>query len=534
MFYHWEANAPNDIFLRQASNSHWHEYTWRQVAQQVRCLASFLAEQGYPAGSRIGLLSANSVDWFVADLAIMLAGHVSVPLYPGQDVVTGRYILEHSEAQMVLLGPFKLAVDADSMIPSNVVRVAMRGCDVSCCFRLTDIIAGYAPCVGSPIPARDALLTLLYTAGTSGRPKGVMHTHGNVAALMPRMMSLMKQWFNQRERGRFYSYLPLAHATERILIEMLALYTNPTVSFSEGPEALPDELRSVKPTLFFSVPPLWMRFKHVIDAHFPPPVQATFGDQEKAFVRAHLGLDQAGMVLTGSAPTPNNVQQWFLDMGVVLRDCYIMAENLDAASYTDGTPEPGCVGKPAEGVAVTITDEGEICFKSNSLMKGYYREPEKSSGVLVDGWYHSGDRGRFDNNGNLWITGRIDEAFETSDGDCIRPAELEKRFDAVPDIAQMMVCGHGREQPVMLLTLTEQARVKKRAALILELERTLDEVNAELPAQARIARLFVTRDQWSIENRLLTPAMTLKRREIEGRYSGLIDAGCDAGRIVFE
>jgi long-chain acyl-CoA synthetase len=167
-------------------------------------------------------------------------------------------------------------------------------------------------------------------------------------------------------------------------------------------------------------------------------------------------------------------------------------------------------------------------------MKGYYREPEKSAGVFVDGWYHSGDSGRFDNNGNLWITGRIGDAFEMADGNCIRPAELEGRFDAVPDIAQMMVCGHGREQLVMLLNLTEQARLRKRAALILELERTLGEVNAELPAQSRIARLFVTRDQWSVANRLLTPAMTLKRRDIMQRYSGFIDAGCDAGRIVFE
>ncbi len=234
MFYHWERATPQDIFLRQANNLHWHEYTWRQFAQQVRSLAAFIVKQDYPAGSRIALLSSNSVDWFVVDLAIMLGGHVSVPLYPGQDVESGRYILEHSEAQMIFLGPFNRAGEVDAMIPPGVKRVAMRGCSVSCDTRLADIIASYPPYEESPVPDQDELFTLLYTSGTTGRPKGVMHTHGTPAKVMPRAMTLMKQFGKDGERERFFSYLPLAHAAERILIEMLALYTNPTVSFSQG------------------------------------------------------------------------------------------------------------------------------------------------------------------------------------------------------------------------------------------------------------------------------------------------------------
>ncbi len=534
MFYHWESTAPDDNFLRQANNLHWHEYTWRQIAQQVRNLASFIAERGYPPGSRIGLLSCNSVDWFVVDLAIMLSGHVSVPLFPGQDVESGRYILEHSEAQLVFLGRFNRAVDVDAMIPPSVKRVAMRGCSVSCDFRLTDIIASYPPFAESPIPGQDELLTLLYTPGTTGRPKGVMHTHGNLARVMPRVMTLMQQPSRPSQRGRLYSYLPLSHAAERIMIEMLALYTNPTVSFSEGSASRADELRSVKPTLFLASPRLWLRFKQAIDAHFPPEVQATFGEEEKAFVRAHLGLDQARVVLTGSAPTPKDVQQWFIDMGILLRDCYAMTENIDGASYSDGTPEPGCAGKPPEGVAVKITDDGEVCFKSDGLMTGYYKDPEKSAEVLVDGWYHTGDSGRFDKNGNLWLGGRISEVFKTSKGKFVRPTELEDRFGAVPHIAQKMALGHGRDYPVMLLNLTEQARAGKRTALKRELERALDEINAELPEHERIAQLFIIRGEWSIENGLLTPTMTLKRHDIESVHAELINAGVGAGRVVWE
>lgn len=534
MFYHWEANAPNAVFLRQPAHADWHEYTWRQFAQQVRNLASFIAEQDFPQGSRIGLLSANTVDWFVVDLGIMLAGHVSVPLYPTQDAASGRYILEHSEAQMIFLGPFNLESEVDAIIPPGVKRVAMRGCRARCDFRLTDIIASYPPYPESPLPARDDLLTLLYTAGTSGRPKAVMHTHSTVAAAMPLVMRAMKHPFNRGERGRLLSHLPLAHVSERILGEMLALYSNASVSFCEGPQVTAAELRGVKPTLFFSLPRLWVACKQAIDALFPPAVQATFGEEEKAFVRAHLGLDQARMILTGSGPTPKEAHQWFIDMGILLRDCYTMSESPAGASYADGVPEPGCAGTPSEGVAVKITERGEICFSSKSLMAGYYKNPAKSAEVLVDGWYHTGDSGRFDSDGKLWITGRMDEIFQTSGGQSVSPRELEGRFEGVSGIAEMVVCGHGRDQPVMLITLSESARAQKRATVFLELERALDEANAELPVHERIARLFVTRDAWSIDNGLLTPAMNLRRGAIEQRYKALIDAAVDAGRIVFE
>ena len=535
MFYHWERTTPQDIFLRQANNLHWHEYTWRQFAQQVRSLAAFIVKQDYPAGSRIALLSSNSVDWFVVDLAIMLGGHVSVPLYPGQDVESGRYILEHSDAQMIFLGPFNRAGDVDAMIPPGVKRVAMRGCSVSCDTRLADIIASHPPYEESPVPDQDELFTLLYTSGTTGRPKGVMHTHGTPAKVMPRAMTLMQQFGRDGERERFFSYLPLAHAAERILIEMLALYTNPTVSFSQGLDTFADEMRAVKPTMFFSVPRLWVRFKEAIDGHFPPPVQATFGEDEKAFVRAHLGLDQAKVIITGSAPTPKEVQQWFIDMGILLRDGYGMTENfIDGANYSDGIPEPGCVGKPGEGVAIKITDAGEICFKSDGLMKGYYREPEKTAEVLVDGWYHTGDSGRFDKNGNLWVTGRISEVFKTTKGKFVQPTALEDRFAAVADVDQIMVFGHGVDQPLALLNLTTQGWAKKRNRLEQELLRELDTINAQLPGHERIAQLFIVNDEWSIDNSLLTPTMKLKRHDIERHYADLVNARLGEGPVVWE
>ncbi len=228
MFYHWESTVPEEVFLRQAEQLQWREYSWQEFSAQVRRLAAFILEQGYPEGSRIALLSSNSVDWFVADLAIMLSGHVSVPLYPGQDVDSARYILEHSDCKMIFLGAFNNTAQVDAMVPDSVTRVAIRGNTVRCDFQLGDILDTYAAFEGSPIPNQDDIFTLLYTSGTTGRPKGVMHTHGTPAKVAPRMMALLKQHTGDEERGRLFSYLPLSHAAERIIVEMLSLYTNPT------------------------------------------------------------------------------------------------------------------------------------------------------------------------------------------------------------------------------------------------------------------------------------------------------------------
>lgn len=535
MFYQWEQETPNAIFLRQAEKLQWREYTWMEFSQQVRRLAAFIRAQGYPEGSRIAILSSNSVDWFVVDLAIMLSGHVSVPLYPGQDVESARYILEHSETRMIFLGSFNNAAEVDAMVPASVPRVAMRGNETPCQYQLADIVQSHAAFEDSPRPDPDELFTILYTSGTTGRPKGVMHAHSTPAKVAPRMQTLLHQHHGSDERGRFFSYLPLSHAAERIIVEMMSLYSNPTVSFSEGLATFAEELRAVKPTMFFSVPRLWTRFKEGVDAQFSPEVQAGFGEDEKSFVREYLGLDQAKVIITGSAPTPRDVQQWFIDMGILLRDGYGMTENfIDGANYSEGVPVPGCVGKPGEGVDLKITDAGEICFRSDGLMKGYYKEPEKTAEVLVDGWYHTGDSGRIDENGNLWVTGRISEVFKTTKGKFVKPTDLEDKFAAVDSLGQLMIFGHGQDQPLLLANLTEAAQGQDRDTLGAHLLDELQTVNGQLAKHEQVSQMFIVKDEWTIENKLLTPTMKLKRKAIEEHYAAMVAEQLGTGPISWE
>ena len=534
MFYHWEQEAADMVFLRQPIEGQWHEYTWKDVANKVRRVASYINSNNLPAGSRIAIISSNSADWFIVDLAIMLSGHISIPLYPGQDIASAKYILQHSESLMVFVGTFDMSDHADDML-NGLPRVAMLGCSIESQNNLSDIYSDYEPYQQSPIPDHDDIFTMLYTSGTTGMPKGVMHAHGTPAKMMPRLIHMTSGDSVKTVRRRFFSYLPLSHAAERILIEMQAFYSNPTVSFSEGLETFIAELQSVKPTLFFSVPRLWMLFKQKVDAQFPAEVQAQFGDAEKAKVRQQLGLDQSEVIITGSAPLPVDIHQWYLDMGILLRDGYGMTENfIDGCIYSHGYPVPSCVGKPQPGVQLKLTEANEICFKSDGLMKGYYKNPEKTAEVLIDGWYHTGDSGRIDKEGRLWVTGRISEVFKTLRGKFVNPVEIEKKFGIVTELGQLCVIGLGKTQPLLLATLSPSAEGNSREDINVAVTNALTSINESLLKHEQIAQVFIGNELWSIENALLTPTMKLKRHSIEAHFADLIADHLDKEQVVWQ
>ncbi|SDU04177.1 long-chain acyl-CoA synthetase [Pseudomonas pohangensis] len=533
MFYHWESTTPHQVYLRQPKNLEWTEYTWSQVGDAVRRLASFLRSLELPAASRIAIWSSNSKDWPIVDLAIMLAGHISVPLYPGQDIPSARYILEHSEAALIFVGAFDLYEQADQAIPASVPRVAMLGCKVPCQYSVEDILETFPPFTESPEPLPGDTLTIIYTSGTTGNPKGVEHAHSTPGYTLPDLIEGGRMVVGNT---RFFSFLPMAHAGERIIVEMASLYCNGQVSFSEGLATFADELRSVQPHIFFSVPRLWIKFKEGIDAKIPPAAQASLSPEMKAGIIHNLGLSEARCVITGAAPCPPTVQNWFIDLGVILRDGYGMTENfIHGCFWTHNDhPKPGCVGRQGSEVEMKLSDAGEVLFRSKGLMKGYYKEPEKTAEVIVDGWYHTGDSGRIDEDGCLWVTGRISEVFKTSKGKFVRPTDLESRFGRCPLLSQYCVLGHGLDQPAVLVSLSESGLSLDREALQEELGRVLDVINSELPPWERMPQMFVTKQEWSIANGLLTPTMKLRRKQIEARYRPWIESNLKQGQVIFE
>ena len=345
MFYHWETTTPHQVYLRQPTQLVWTEYTWAQVADAVRRLANFLRTQDLPAGSRIALWSSNSKDWPIVDLAIMMAGHISVPLYPGQDSVSARYILEHSGSALIFLGGFDAWETADEAIPKHVTRIAMLGCKVACPYTLEEICERVAPLSESPLPDPHSTMTLIYTSGTTGNPKGVEHLHITPGYVLPDLIAATRM---EVGNTRFFSFLPMSHAAERIIVEIASLYVNGQISFSEQLATFAEELRSVQPHFFFAVPRLWVKFKEGVDAKIPPAAQASLPAEVKAGIVRNLGLAEARTIITGAAPCPRDVQDWFIHMGVALRDGYGMTETsyMAASGPTMTNPRPAVSGAP--------------------------------------------------------------------------------------------------------------------------------------------------------------------------------------------
>jgi len=522
MMYRWEEETPDQVFLRQPSNLVWNEYTWREVADAARRVASYIRAQGLPPESHIGIWSSNSKDWVIVDLGIMLSGHISVPLYPGQDIESAKYIFDHSQTAMLFVGEFDQSTRIDEALSSSIPRIAMLGCTVDCTSSVEEILGNYEPYADSPVPNPEKIFTMLYTSGTTGNPKGVMHMHQTPGHVVPDLIEGCRM---TGPDNRFFSFLPMSHAAERIIVEMCALYSNGSISFSEGLTTFGDEIRSVQPTFFFAVPRLWVKFKEGVDAAIPAEAQSQMTAEQKQGVAEHLGFGSARMILTGSAPCSKDVQTWFMDMGIILRDAYGMTENFihGVGWVHNDTPIPGCLGLPmGESIEVKLSDDNEVMFRSKGLMQGYYREPEKTAEVLVDGWYMTGDAGRFDEDGNLWITGRVSEVFKTSKGKFIRPTRIENLFGRSNDLGQFCVLGHGFDQPVLLATLSDAGRELDDATLKSNLLELLAEVNAELPAWEKISQIYIT-PEWLIDNGMLTPTLKLKRKQIESKYRTTIE-----------
>ncbi|MCV6614736.1 MAG: AMP-binding protein, partial [Cellvibrionaceae bacterium] len=428
--YEREQNTPSQLYLRQSVNGDWLDFDWRSFGLHARKIAAFLHSLNLEDGSRIAIHAKNCAEWMMVDVGIMLAGHVSVPLYPGQPEASMRYCLEHSDSKVMFMGRTDNPEALVAAIPEGVVKVGIWGNKEPVDISSEEIFARFEPYAQSPVPALDQLFTIMYTSGTTGNPKGVMHAYSSVAFTVPRMIAEEKYDHNDR----FFSYLPLSHAAERIVVGLMSIYTGSVVHFGEGLDTFVRDLQRVRPTFFFSVPRLWKKFKEGVDAKLPPAKQKILFNIPilsyfiKKKIQKGLGLDKTRKCVTGSAPTPKDLQEWYVNLGLPLMDGYGMTENFIYGCICRDKPIPGSVGGTYADNEVKIGENNEILFKSRAIMQGYYLEPEKTAEVLRDGYYHTGDTGYIDDNGNLYVTGRVSAVFKTTKGKFIKPTTVETRF----------------------------------------------------------------------------------------------------------
>jgi long-chain acyl-CoA synthetase len=544
--YQWEGTAPDRIALTQPmGDGTTKDYTWAQVADQVRRMAAHLSAQGWEPGSTVAILSKNCAWWLMSDLAIWMAGHVSVPLYPTLAADTVRQILTHSEARACFVGkldgwegmkpgvPAGLPCISYPLSPPDAIE-RYAGWDAIC--------ARNEPLKGRPTRDADELATLIYTSGTTGKPKGVMHSFGNFAWALDAGIKRIPMTADDR----MLSYLPLAHVVERVLVEHGWLRTGMRVYFADSLDTFAADMQRARPTIFFSVPRLWVKFQQGVHHKMPPAklnrllaIPLLGGIVRRKVLKA-LGLDQCRFAAGGAAPMPVVLLAWYRKLGLPVNEGYGMTENLALSHLTlPGRNQEGTVGPAYEGVEDRIDAKtGEIQMRSAALMLGYYKEPELSrEAFTADGWLRTGDKGQIDAEGRLHITGRVKDLFKTSKGKYVAPAPIEDQLVMHDALEACVVTGANLGQPLGIAMLNAEAVARvgdpaARAALEASLGQHLQGVNAALDPHEQLACLVVVTTPWTVDNDMITPTFKIKRNRIEAIYATHYETWESSGRSV--
>ncbi|MFY8117727.1 MAG: AMP-binding protein [Roseateles sp.] len=530
--YHWERQTPDRITLSQPmGGGRVQDFSWAQVADQVRRMAAHLKAQGWEPGSKVAILSKNCAWWLMSDLAIWMAGHVSVPLYPTLAPDTIRQILEHSEAKALFVGkldgwegmkpgvPAGLPCYSYPLSPDSA-RAEYEGWDAIC--------ARTAPLSGDILRGADELCTLIYTSGTTGNPKGVMHSFAGFAWAIQSGLARIPL----HGEDRMLSYLPLAHVVERVLVEHGWLRTGMHLFFAESLDTFTADLQRALPTVFFSVPRLWVKFQQGVHAKMPPAklerllgIPLIGGLVRRKILKA-LGLNQCRIAAGGAAPMPLALLQWYERLGLPINEGYGMTENLAVSHITvPGKNQQGTVGPAYDGVETRIDPaNGELQMRSPALMLGYYKEPGLSRDAITeDGWLRTGDKAELRADGCLRITGRVKDLFKTSKGKYVAPAPIEDRLVMHPAVEACMVTGANLGQPLGLVMLSPDAAQRSgtqadREQLMAQLSQHLDDVNARLDPHEQLDCLVVLKTPWTVDNGFITPTFKVKRNKVEEVY----------------
>lgn len=521
-FYHWEQTKPDSIYLSQPIEGQSRTWTWSETGREARQMAAYLRSLHLPPGSNIGLISKNCAHWIIADLAIMMAGHTSVPLYPNLTPESIRKILVHSECPLLFVGKLDSWESMKPGVPEHVRCVSFPFYPHEEYEQWYDLIQNQKPLLENIQRKADELMTIIYTSGTTGMPKGVMHSFATVAFAITEGV----RFIGLTEKERFFSYLPLAHVGERLVVEMGSLYAGGTVYYAESIDSFSKNMQEAQPTVFLGVHRIWKKFQEGILARLPQPrlnlllrIPILSGIVKKK-IKQGLGFTHARAILTAATPTPPELIRWYKRIGITLLEGYSMTENF---GYSHANPPErikiGTVGCPLPFSEVRLGEHQEVQVRNAAAMLGYYKEPELTREMFTpDGFMRTGDEGSIDAEGYLTITGRTKDIFKTSKGKYVVPAPIELRLASENEIEFCCVTGTSLPQPIALVTLSEGGKVLPRETLLSLLGEKRLAINATLDAHEQLEKIIVITDAWTPDNDMLTPTFKLKRNEIERAY----------------
>ncbi|MEZ9680932.1 AMP-binding protein [Vibrio splendidus] len=525
MILKWAEERPDEVYLKQIINRQFVEFTYEEVADKALKLASALEGLGAQPGDRVALVSKNCAEWFICDLAMMLGDFVSVPIFPTAGADTIQYCIEHSESKIVIAGKLDDPKATQKVLDDNPSLISISlpyDTAAKCQHTFEQLIETHEPSTKRPQHHDDKLMSLVYTSGTSGLPKGAMLTYGAFTWSVQRLIDHI----GIQPGDRLFSYLPLAHITERVYIFGSSVMGGVVTAFPESLDTFIDDVKMHRPTLFISVPRLWTLFQQRIQDKLPQKklnflLKIPFvNNLIKKKLADGLGLDQARVLGCGSAPVSPALLAWYESVGLHITEAWGMTESFaySTINHPFRADKIGTVGNAGPGIELKIAEDEEILVRSKGMFSGYYKNDiATQESFNSEGWLHTGDIGDIDSEGYLTIRGRKKDTFKTAKGKFVAPVPIENKLFEYSRVEMMCLIGLGLPGPILLVVPHDfpnfdRARYERTS------KRVIEKMNEQLASHEKIKGVLMIKEPWSIDNGVLTPTLKIKRHILEQKY----------------
>lgn len=561
----------------------WRELSWAQYGDQACRVAAGLQAIGVTRGERAVLMMKNRPEFHIADMGCLLAGLTPVSIYNSSSTEQIEYLVGHAHATVAFVegGEYlERFLEARPKMPSLKRIIVIGEGAIPPGEPHFDALLGFAPIdltAASEIAEPSDIVTMIYTSGTTGNPKAVVLDHANVCWTVE---SLWESLTVRPVSQRLLSYLPMAHVAERMNSHYLAATYGLTVSTCPDAAQLLPYLQAVRPQLFFAVPRVWEKMHAGLQAilAIDPDAKKKFEEQmvvgrkvaevhaagekltpaqqvewdaieTEAFgpVRELIGLRECQSAISGAAPIPVEVLQFFLWIGLPISEIYGLSETCGPLTWEPFAVKPGTVGTAIPGSEVRLADDGEVLFRGGNVFRGYYGDPDRTAEALdSDGWLHTGDIGVLDEDGYLKIVDRKKELIVTAGGKNVSPANLESALKVQPLIGQACVVGDGKPYIAALIVLDPDAATAWSKAegievdtladvaadqrLVAKIQASVDTANDRFSSAEQIKRFCILTEEWLPDSEELTPTMKLKRRGVKEKYAKQIEALYSEGK----